>query len=99
MHTVVWKDSQEEWQVALDTSDMYELDSTEGRLEDFKPLGEFHIKQEYRAFSAEDACNYGVHVYSGGDVLSIFTGAGILPWSSIPQIVDTYAFCLTVLFI
>ena len=55
---------------------MYEDESSEGKLENFKPLTEFHIKQEYGTLSAEDACNFGVHVYSDGDVLSIFTGAG-----------------------
>lgn len=69
---------------------MYETDSEEGRLEDFKPLSEFHLKQEYGTFSSEDACNFGVHVYSDGDVLSIFTGAGE---AGLLQCVSSRSFC------
>lgn len=72
----MWKDGKDEWKVALDTSDIYEDDSSEGNLENAWPLSEFHVRQEYGTLSAEDACNFGVHVYSAGDVLSIFTGAG-----------------------
>ena len=76
IHTVIWQNGSEEWQVALDTSDLYQQDSSEGQLADFKPLSEFHIHQGYGTLSAEDACNFGVHVYDDGDVLSIFVGAG-----------------------
>ena len=76
IHTVVWQNETEQWQVALDTSDMYEAESSEGKLQDFRPLSEYHLHQEYRTLSAVDACNYGVHVYDDGDVLSIFIGAG-----------------------
>ena len=77
VHTVVWQNTEKEWLVALDTTDMFEEGSSDGALADFEPLGEFHLNQDYRTLSKEDACNFGVHVYNDGDVLSIFIGAGV----------------------
>ena len=77
VHAVVWQNTEKEWLVALDTSDMFEEGSSDGALADFEPLGEFHLNQDYRTLSKEDACNFGVHVYNDGDVLSIFVGAGM----------------------
>ena len=78
IHFVIWQNANDEWQLALDTSDMYEEGSSNGKLEDFKPLSEFHLHQDYRTLSSEDACNFGMHVYDEGNVLSIFVGAGSL---------------------
>lgn len=62
--------------VAIDTSALYPLGTHKGLLEDFTPLTDFDIERQYGTFSAEDACNFGVHVYEGGTVLSIVVDAG-----------------------
>lgn len=78
LHCVVWNDG-EKWRAAIDTSDLYEANSGksgEGRLADYEPLTDFEIDQRFATFSAEDACNYGVHIYEDGCILSIVVESG-----------------------
>lgn len=75
LHCVVWNDG-EKWRAAVDTSDMYEGESTDGKLADAQALADFDAEREFGTFSAEDACNYGIHVYDEGNVLSIVVESG-----------------------
>lgn len=75
LHCVVWNDG-ERWLSAIDTSDMYSPDAAKGRLADYTPLNDFNVDRRFETFSAEDACNYGVHVYDSGNVLSIVVESG-----------------------
>lgn len=84
MHCVVWNDGTHN-RVAIDTSDMHVPSSDDspdikGALEVFTPLTDFDIERQYGTFSAEDACNFGVHVYEDAEgkpsVLSIVVDAG-----------------------
>lgn len=75
LHCVVWNDGVK-WLSAVDTSDMYAHDSDQGRLEDYTPMTDFNVDRQYATFSAEDACNYGVHIYDEGNVLSIVVESG-----------------------
>jgi tripeptidyl-peptidase-2 len=34
------------------------------------------VERQWATFSALDACNYGVNIYSGGDVLSVVVDSG-----------------------
>ena len=80
---VVWHDGTHN-RVAIDTSDMYDSSTDDspnkGALENFTPLTDFDIERQYGTFSAEDACNFGVHVYEDSEgkpnVLSIVVDAG-----------------------
>ena len=75
LHCVVWNDG-EKWVAAVDTSDLYVPDSDEGKLADYSPLTDFDKQHKFATFSAEDACNYGVHIYDEGNILSIVVEAG-----------------------
>lgn len=75
MHCVVWNDG-EKWQAAVDTSDMYEEEASKGKLADATALADFQAERQYGTFSAEDACNFGVHIYDEGNVLSIVVESG-----------------------
>ncbi|KAK9786061.1 hypothetical protein WJX73_002387 [Symbiochloris irregularis] len=80
---VVWHDGTHN-RVAIDTSDMHvpspDDSPHKGKLQDFVPLTDFDIERQYGTFSAEDACNFGVHVYEDTEgkpsVLSIVVDAG-----------------------
>jgi len=75
IHAVVWHDG-ERWLAALDTSETSAEGSGEGLLADQTPLADFALERKYGTFSREDACNYGVHFYEEGDVLSIVVECG-----------------------
>ena len=75
LHCVVWNDG-EKWLAAVDSSDMYAADSGQGRLAGCEPLTDFDRGQRFGTFSAEDACNYGVHIYDQGNVLSLVVESG-----------------------
>ena len=77
IQAVVWNDG-EKWLTALDTSDMHPPGSGLGTLADFDPLDDFSSSQRFGTFSAEDSCNYGVHVYEDGKVLSIIVECGAI---------------------
>ena len=80
IHAVTWHDG-ERWLAALDAS---EADG-EGVLAEQTPLADFAQERKYGTFSREDACNFGVHFYDGGAILSIVVECGTFPSSS-PQI-------------
>jgi len=85
IHAVVWNDG-ERWLAALDTTETNEEGSGKGVLADQTPLADFALDRQFGTFSREDACNYGLHFYSDGDVLSIVVECGgyfILSCSSI----------------
>lgn len=75
IHAVVWNDG-DKWLTALDTSDVYEPGSGKGLLADYTPLADFGLERQFGTFSAEDACNYGVHVYQDGNLLSVVVECG-----------------------
>ena len=75
IHAVVWNDG-DKWLTALDTSDLHKPESGEGALADYRPLADFSLERQYATFSAEDACNYGVHVYEEGNLLSVVVECG-----------------------
>ena len=76
VEAVVWNDG-ERWVAALDTSDFHPLGSEKGCLLNFgEPMTNFRDCRRFGTFSAEDACNYVVNIYDGGDTLSIVTDAG-----------------------
>ncbi|KAK3256652.1 tripeptidyl-peptidase II Tpp2, partial [Cymbomonas tetramitiformis] len=74
---VVWHDGSK-WRAAIDSSELYtgrpQIEgSTGGQLAACKALADFDVEREYGTFSPWDACNYGIHVYDEGKVLSIIT--------------------------
>ena len=79
---VVWHDGTH-WRAALDTCDFLDdasisgKEHPSGRLQDFKPLTNYCIEQQYGTFSAEDACNFVCNIYDDGNVLSIVVDAGM----------------------
>ena len=55
---------------------MYEEEVTTGKLADAPALADFDSERQFGTFSAEDACNYGIHIYDKGNVLSIVVESG-----------------------
>ena len=47
--------------------------SLQGLLSDFTPMTDFHHARQWASFSATDSCNFGVHIYEEGKVLSLVT--------------------------
>ena len=66
---VVWKDGDNIWRAALDTSSM------EGgsKLADSPALASFRQERQFGTFSTLCSCNYVLNVYEDGDVLSVVT--------------------------
>jgi hypothetical protein len=75
IHVVVWNDG-EKWLAVLDTTEMNEEGSGKGLLAEQTPLADYALERQYGTFSREDACNYGLHFYSDGNVLSIVVECG-----------------------
>ena len=75
LHCVVWNDG-EMWRAAVDTSDMYGEEASKGHLADAPALTDFDAERQFGTFSAEDACNYGIHIYDEGNILSIVVESG-----------------------
>lgn len=72
---IVWHDGSHWWS-ALDTQDMYEPNSSQGKLADFKPLTNYKTEQQYGTFSKDNGCNFVCNIYEEGNVLSIVVDSG-----------------------
>lgn len=75
LQCVVWHDGTH-WRAAIDSSDMYEPGSSQGKLADFAPLTNYKTEHKYGTFSSLDGCNFVCNVYEEGDVLSIVVDSG-----------------------
>ena len=55
---------------------MYEPNTGQGLLADFKPLTNYKTERQHGTFSAKDGCNFVCNIYEDGGVLSIVVDSG-----------------------